>query len=225
MKKKIIAGVIATFIGVSALVGVALVSNNASAQESDTQLGKTIRELQQLLVVIQDLRNVLVPEETVDISLGATPGDEVSGNRWCVGGACTWSYGFRMNTAGVGTTTACSVRSPVATSTLVRAIGIFRTASTSAYALEWGTDPSSFNATTTAISNFENFAAGAQVTYQASSTVYELTQIGGAVDNSDNPNILAPLTYVNLNIAAGPAGSNDAFAPDGTCIYEFIELN
>ena len=222
MKKKIIAGIIATFIGVSALVGVALVSNNASAEG-----GSSFRFDEVLvLLCVSGLEKACPPVvEDNEPTLGAFPGDEVSGNRWCVGGACTWSYGFRMNTAGVGTTTACSVRSPVATSTLVRAIGIFRTASTSAYALEWGTDPSSFNATTTAISNFENFAAGAQVTYQASSTVYELTQIGGAVDNSDNPNILAPLTYVNLNIAAGPAGSNDAFAPDGTCIYQFIELN
>lgn len=121
-----------------------------------------------------------------------------------VNGVATYYEGKALR---IATTTVCSIKSPVATSTLTHAslrLAVSSTTASKVYIAKGAT----MNATTT---NFVTFsvAADAQITINATTT---------ALEAGDN-NIFAPSQYLNF----GMSGGNSTFSPVGKCVATFIE--
>ena len=145
--------------------------------------------------------------------LGATPGKEVTDNDFSIGGVRTWNYSKKF-ASGAATTTACSFRTPVnSTTTLVRAVGQINTATDTALVFEWGKENNSNAGTTTSL-GLGVAGAGGTVTITASTSL-------ALIDNPvDDTLIFAPGAYINLKW--GGAALGPALA--GVCKAQFMEL-
>lgn len=108
------------------------------------------------------------------------------------------------------TTTVCAIKSPAATSTLVRASAQFRVSSSTASTITLA-KAATFTATTTLLGQQYIIAAGAQATVVASST----TSNSGLQDF-----VFAPNQY----FVVGMSGGIGTFSPSGFCNATFETL-
>ncbi len=154
--------------------------------------------------VSQDLIRDIVKQ----VQLGAIPGDEISGNRFTVGGLTF--YAESLNTF-ISASTTCTLRSdPTATSTLLYAWQNYRTGSTSAMFIEAGKATNNRHATTTSLGT-TLLAASTQGTFVASTTPFA---------GLDSVRVFQPGDFLNFKQSGGiTTGSTDGtgFVPTGSC--------
>lgn len=114
-------------------------------------------------------------------------------------------YATRAESMNTASTTACSLVSPAATSTLVLGSGArFDVSSTTASAVKWY--KSSQPATATTLLFGANIAANAQATIVATTTTDDF--------------VIAPNQYINV-IMSGGTGT---FSPTGVCEAQFVAI-
>jgi hypothetical protein len=130
---------------------------------------------------------------------------EVDGNDAKIGGYPSYYYGKELST---GTSTVCTIKSPVSTSTLLRTTLGTRTATTTAVTMRLATSSTGINSTTTVKYTFAlGSGINAEMSWSPTST-----------ENS----IFAPNTYLVWD-AQGFLGA-DSTKFRGTCGAEFIGL-
>ena len=141
--------------------------------------------------------------------LGATPGTDFTENCISVGGVrqCSYSQNFA---SGAATTTACSIRTPAATSTLQFASGNLTTATGTALLWEWARSDNSNAATGTLLATV-SVGADAKATILASTT-FQSTQVDPTV-------VFPPSSYLNLKWGGAALGNQI----QGRCKASFIE--
>lgn len=149
----------------------------------------------------------IIKEVATGNNLGAASSPDISSPYFSVGGVREWFYQMDLKPASV---TVCSFLSPAATTTLRAVTARFDSIAAYATVWQWGVGTVS-TATTTNLTTPYSIAANAQGALVATTTVTSL------VDG-----IVAPRTYVNLNVATGTVSS--VFAPSGKCKITFREI-
>lgn len=141
-------------------------------------------------------------------ALGAVSGPDITSPYLSVNGVATF-YNRKAFTQ--ASTTVCAVKSPNATSTLVRGSGVaMRVSSTSASVITIAKSATAY-ATTTLIGSQIAVAANAQAHVVASTT---------AAQDAAGAAVFAPNTYLVVSMSGG-AGT---FSPTGTCHADFTVL-
>ncbi len=145
---------------------------------------------------------------------GSVTGPAVYSEQFCINGLCENNKFIpKMNTA---STTACSYKTGAATTTLAIATANFQAAATSSaagpYRIEIGKS-TVMDATTTLLARID-FQGGFAGVVNATNTLATLTD-----------NVLAPNTWLNVNITGGGASSGvTTFSPVGICEFKVRPL-
>jgi len=137
--------------------------------------------------------------------VGALSGPDIPYQYIRVGGVYEW---FQHQTLATKTDIACTLKSPVATSTLVFASVQFDTSSSSATSWIWSSATTA-TATTTSIGTAFAIGANAQAYITASTTPAANMQF-------------APSTYLNLGLTTGSVGYGK-LVPTGACSAKWIQ--
>lgn len=153
--------------------------------------------------------------EKVPVEVGAVSGPDILSPYFSVGGARFWAANQTMQT---GTTTVCSIQSPVATSTLVSGTVSLSVSSTTASTVTVARQTQGFSTTTRDFNNSlirtVSIGANAQGQFQMATT--SLTALADAQASQ----VYAPNSYIVVTMAGGVG----TFSPAGTCTALFQQM-
>src|SRR3990167_4251604 len=152
------------------------------------------------------------------VSLGAIAGDEVQGNRFCVGGSCTYRY---VQNFKLGTTTACSVRVPgdgrrvILTSAFVD----IRNSTGTAWSWRMGTSTTGSNAISTILTRRDSITGAEVMSFMASPASSTAAASFPAIG------IIGTTTAQHINVdIGGTAVLPLSPVTKGSCTFNFQEL-
>jgi hypothetical protein len=149
----------------------------------------------------------------INSKLGALIGPDIPYSWFSFGKVREWAYRSSMLSSGTATTTACSFKSPAATSTLeMVTANVASSSSITSFDIGYSTLPT---ATTTILARWALASAIGQSVYLVATTTISL----GGPTLADN--IMGPSTYINVKVGANSSTSG---LTDGSCKVKFLEL-
>jgi hypothetical protein len=163
-------------------------------------LGAYLSAPEAVQVRVVDVASNLNPES---LKLGANPGPDSTNPYECINGACRW---YNRQAVRSATTTLCAIQSPKsATSTLEHGTIKLTVSTSTATVLQFAKATTAF-ATTTQIGTDHVVASGAQITVNASSSIF------------------APGEWFNIGIKGGNSADGLGMLSAGACQATFEQI-